>query len=115
MMSPFFSTRPDGRGLPKIIAGLAIGVEPMMRKSMSPPPSRMAAPAAARSSYSFTPGAARATIASMARSHSTPALRTQSSSSALWTDSKSCRKPLVNTSSASGRFSRSTLYWLTGM
>jgi len=27
--------------------GLAIGVEPMIRKSMSPPPSRMAAPAAA--------------------------------------------------------------------
>ena len=52
--------------MPKIIAGLAIGVEPMIRKSMSPPPSRMAAPAAARSSYSFTPGLARATIASMA-------------------------------------------------
>ena len=56
MMSPFFSSRADGRGLPKISAGLSIGVEPMIRKSMSPPPSRMAAPAAARSSYSFTPG-----------------------------------------------------------
>ena len=67
-------------------AGLAIGVEPMMRKSMSPPPSRMAAPAAARSSYSFTPGLARATIASMAFWQSTPALRTQSSSSSLWID-----------------------------
>ena len=55
-MSPFCSLRCDGRGLPKIIAGLAIGVVPMMRKSMSPPPSRMAAPAAARSSYSITPG-----------------------------------------------------------
>ena len=43
--------------MPKISAGFAIGVEPMIRKSMSPPPSRMAAPAAARSSYSFTPGA----------------------------------------------------------
>jgi hypothetical protein len=66
MMSPFCKTRPDGRGLPKIMEGLAIGVEPMIRKSMSPPPSRMAAPAAARSSYSFTPGLARATMASMA-------------------------------------------------
>src|ERR671928_201064 len=56
MMSPFLSTRPDGRGLPKISAGSSIGVEPMMRKSMSPPPSMMAAPAAALSSYSFTPG-----------------------------------------------------------
>src|SRR5471032_890217 len=60
MMSPFCRTRLDGRGLPKICAGFAIGVEPMMRKSMSPPPSRMAAPAAARSSYSFTPGLAYA-------------------------------------------------------
>ncbi len=77
---------------------------------MSPPPSRMAAPAAARSSYSFTPGRARATMASMAFLHSTPALRMQSSSSALWIDSSSCKKPLVKTSSASGRFSRSTLY-----
>ena len=42
--------------MPKIIDGFAIGVEPMMRKSISPPPSRIAAPAAARSSYSFTPG-----------------------------------------------------------
>ena len=47
IMSPFFSTRPDGRGLPKISAGLSIGVEPMIRKSMSPPPSMMAAAAAA--------------------------------------------------------------------
>ncbi len=45
---------------------------------MSPPPSRIAAPAAARNSYSGTPGFARAIIASMARWHSTPALRTQS-------------------------------------
>ena len=75
----------------------------------------MAEPAAARSSYSFTPGFARETIASIARWHSTPALRTQSSSSALWTESSSCKKPLVKISSASGKFSRSTLYWFTGM
>jgi hypothetical protein len=93
---------------------LAIGVVPMIRKSMSPPPSRMAAPAAARSSYSGTPGLARAIIASIARRHSTPALRTQRSSSALCTTTSSCRKPLVNTSSASGSDCRSTLYWLTG-
>ena len=61
---------------------------------MSPPPSRMAAPAAARSSYSFTPGLARATIASMARSHSTPALRTQSSSSSLWIDEELVQEAL---------------------
>ncbi len=103
MMSPFRSLRCDGRGLPKIIAGLSIGVEPMMRKSMSPPPSRIAAPAAARSSYSFTPGFARAIMASMARSHSTPALRTRRSSSSLWITTSSCMKPLVKTSSASGR------------
>src|SRR6516162_3125844 len=66
MMSPFLSLRCDGRGLPNTIAGSAIGVDPMMRKSMSPPPSRMAAPAAARSSYSGTPGLARATIACLA-------------------------------------------------
>ena len=77
---------------------------------MSPPPSRMAAPAAARSSYSVTPGLARAAIASMARSHSTPALRTQSSSSALWIERSSCIQPCVNTSVASGNPSRSTLY-----
>src|SRR6476619_6001181 len=59
-MSPFCSLRCEGRGLPNTIAGLAIGVVPMMRKSMSPPPSRMAAPAAARSSYSGTPGLAHA-------------------------------------------------------
>jgi hypothetical protein len=41
------STRPEGRGLPKTIAGFAIGIEPMIRKSMSPPPSRIVAPAAA--------------------------------------------------------------------
>ena len=76
MMSPRASRRCEGRGLPNTIAGAAIGVEPMIRKSMSPPPSRMAAPAA-RSSYSGTPGLARATIASMARWHSMPALRTQ--------------------------------------
>ena len=101
-MSPFLSLRCDGRGLPNTIAGLSIGVVPMMRKSMSPPPSRMAAPAAARSSYSGTPGLARAIIASMARWHSTPALRTQRSSSSLWITTSSCRKPLVKTSSASG-------------
>src|SRR6516162_1281194 len=95
MMSPFCKTRPDGLGLPKIIAGLAIGVEPMIRKSMSPPPSRMAAPAAARSSYSVTPGLARAAIASMARWQRRPALRTQSSSSALWIDKSSCIQPCV--------------------
>ena len=39
-----------------------------------------------------------------------PAFRTQSSSSALWIDNSSCRNPRVKTSSASGRFSRSTLY-----
>ena len=58
---------------------------------MSPPPSMMAEAAAALSSYSFTPGLARATIASMARSHSTPALRTQSSSSLEWITTRSCR------------------------
>ena len=114
IMSPFFSTRPDGRGLPKISAGLSIGVEPMMRKSMSPPPSMMAEAAAALSSYSFTPGLARATIASIAFWQSTPALRTQSSSSLEWITTRSCRKFLVNTSSASGSSLRSVLYWLTG-
>ncbi len=87
----------------------------MMRKSMSPPPSRMAAPAAARSSYSVTPGLARATIAFMAFSHSLPATRTQSSSSALCTEMSSCMKPWVNTSSASGSRRLSVSYWLTGM
>src|SRR5262245_9284395 len=87
----------------------------MIKKSMSPPPSRIAAPAAARSSYSFTPGRARATIACIALRHRTPALRTQSSSSALWIESSSCKNPRVNTRSASGRFSRRTLYWFTGI
>src|SRR4029078_10976999 len=63
IMSPFFSTRDDGRGLPKMSAGLSIGVEPMMRKSMSPPPSMIAAAAAALVSSSFTPGLARPTLA----------------------------------------------------
>ena len=101
---------PDGRGLPKIIAGLAIGVEPMIRKSMSPPPSRMAAPAAARSSYSFTPGLARATIASMAFWHSTPALRTQSSSSALWIDSKFVQEALREDELRVGQIRRAARY-----
>ena len=61
---------------------------------MSPPPSRMAAPAAARSSYSFTPGLARATIAFMAFSQSLPALRTQSSSSSLWIDEQVVQEAL---------------------
>ena len=61
---------------------------------MSPPPSRMAAPAAARSSYSGTPGLARATIASMARWQSTPALRTQRSSSSLWIDDQLVQEAL---------------------
>ena len=69
---------------------------------MSPPPSMIAAAAAAFSSYSFTPGLARATIASMASSQSLPALRTQSSSSLEWITTRSCRNCLVNTSSASG-------------
>src|SRR5689334_13629676 len=60
MISPFLSLRCDGRGLPNTIAGSAMGVDPIMRKSMSPPPSRIAAPAAARSSYSATPGFAHA-------------------------------------------------------
>jgi hypothetical protein len=34
-MSPFCSLRCDGRGLPNTIAGLAIGVVPMMRKSVA--------------------------------------------------------------------------------
>ena len=74
----------------------------------------MAAPAAARSSYSGTPGFARAAIACMARSHSRPALRTQRSSSLLCTTTSSCMKPLVKTSSASGSPRRSTSYWFTG-
>src|SRR4029453_3645526 len=54
--SPFFSARDDGRGLPKISAGSSIGVEPMIRKSMSPPPSMMAAAAAPLPPSSFHPG-----------------------------------------------------------
>ena len=77
---------------------------------MSPPPSMMADAAAALSSYSFTPGLARATIASMACWHSTPALRTQSSSSLEWMTTRSCRNCLVNTISASGNSLRSVLY-----
>ena len=82
-LSPFDSTRPDGRGLPKISDGFSIDVEPMMRKSMSPPPSTIAAAAAPRKSLSVAPGTARSTRARMAFSQSLPALRMQSSSSSL--------------------------------
>jgi len=115
MMSPKHSLRSEGRGLPKNIAGFAIGVEPMMRKSMSPPPCRMAEPAAPRRSDSLAPGFAAATIASMARWHSTPARRTQSSSASVLITTSSWMKLRVNTISASGRPSRRSLYWLTGM
>ena len=82
---------------------------------MSPPPCSIAAPAAPRRSASVAPGFAAATIASMARWHSTPALRTQSSSSALLMTTSSWMKLRVNTSSTSGRPARRSLYWLTGM
>ncbi len=113
-MSPVLSLRSDGRGLPKNIAGFAIGVEPMMRKSMSPPPWSMAEPAAPRRSASVAPGFAVATIASMARWHKTPALRTQSSSSALLMMTSSWTRLRVKTSSTSGTPARRSLYWLTG-
>src|SRR6266403_1015122 len=59
-MSPVLSLRSEGRGLPKNIAGFAIGVEPMIRKSISPPPCSMAEPAAPRRSASVAPGLAHA-------------------------------------------------------
>ena len=62
---------------------------------MSPPPSRMAAAGRRAQLVSrWRRASARATIASIASSHSFPALRTQSSSSAECIDSSSCMMPL---------------------
>jgi hypothetical protein len=55
-----------GRGFPNTIAGLSIGVEPMIRKSMSPSPSRMAAGGGTKLIFGHT-RLARATMASIAR------------------------------------------------
>ena len=115
IMSPSESVRSDGLGLPKTIAGSSIRVDPMMRKSMSPPPSRIAAPAAARRSCSVAPGFARSAMAFIAFVQIRPACRTQSSSSALFTTTSSCMNPSVKTISAPGSSSFSRRYWFAGM
>src|SRR3990172_2135539 len=55
-MSPCRSARPDGRGLPKNMAGEAMGVDPRIAKSTSPPHSSTAALAAAAHRSPPAPG-----------------------------------------------------------
>ena len=92
-----------------------MGVEPMIRKSTSPPPARMAWAAAAFTSYSGTPGRAASAIARVAAAQRSPARRTRSSSAGLFVTRNSWKKSPTGSTRACGRASVSVRCWLTGM